>query len=103
MGGSNWLMQFIKWLGGFAEDGQSGHQSSKRVVALMAGTAMSVGLLAILFARAHWIWLNGGETALEIAAITAPLCTLAGYGVYLTTGKKPKDPPKPSGAPDESS
>lgn len=89
------LLEFIRWLGGFAEDGKSGHQSSKRVIALMAGTAMSIGLLALLLARAWWIYNHGGDIALEIAAVTMPLCTLAGYGAYLTTAKKPLDSQEP--------
>lgn len=86
-------IQFFKWMGNFAEDGRSGRPSSKRVISLMAGTALSIGSTALLLAKAAWVYGHGGDIALEIAAATAPLCTLAGFN-YLV-GKKLEQKPEP--------
>lgn len=81
----NPAMQFVYWLGAFAEDGNSGKPSCKRVITLMAGTALSAGALALLLAKAWYVYEHGGDVAAELFAVVAPLCALA--GVNYTVGK----------------
>lgn len=89
------FQEFIKWLGAFAEEGTTGKPSSKRVVALMAGTTLSLGVATLILAKAKWVYGHGGDISLELLAITGPLCTLAGFnyaaGKSIEAGKK-KDP-----------
>lgn len=94
-------LNFILWLGAAALDKVTGNPSSRKIVALMSATAMAIGILAMLLAKAYWVYQHGGEIYWELAAVAAPLCTLAGYNYKVgMEEKKPPEPqqPKPSGA-----
>lgn len=74
-----WIPRFVHWLGGFVEDGRTGKPSLKRVTAAMTATALSVGALALLLAKAWHVLHHGGDVSAELVAVAAPLCVLAGY------------------------
>jgi len=78
------MMIFIKWLGSFVE-GPGGFTSSKKLALVMAATAYSLGIASLMFAKAYWVFKNGGDCSLEIIAGSFPLCALA--GVAYTMGK----------------
>lgn len=77
------MNKFILWLGSFVE--QDGQTSSKKLALIYGSTALSLGVLALLLAKAYWIAKNGGDCSMEIAAASIPLCALA--GVAYTVGK----------------
>lgn len=64
----------MNWLREAINDSKTGKASSKRVVMLMAGLAMSCAVV-ILSAAA----LFGYEVAAALAAVCAPLAGMAGY------------------------
>lgn len=77
------MSKFILWLGSFVEsDGQT---SSKKLALIYGSTALSLGVLSLLFAKAYWVTKNGGDCSMEIAAASIPLCALA--GVAYSVGK----------------
>jgi hypothetical protein len=88
------MMIFLRWLGSFVEDA-NGHTSSKRLALIMGSTALSLGLAAMMFAKAYHVFMNGGDCSLEIAAGSIPLCAMAGvaYSVGKPQDRKPNDPP----------
>jgi len=71
------MPKFIRWLGSFVED-EKGHTSSKRLAVVMACTAYSLGTAALMFAKAYYVFNNGGDCSFEIAAASFPLAALAG-------------------------
>jgi hypothetical protein len=77
-------MKFIKWLGSFVQD-PDGQTSSKKLALIYGATALSLGVFALLVAKAIWIYKNGGDCSMEIAAASVPLCALA--GVAYSVGK----------------
>ena len=64
----------MNWLREAINDNRTNRASSKRVVMLMAGLAMSVAVV-ILAAAA----LYGYEVAAALASVCAPLAGMAGY------------------------
>ncbi len=87
-----WLVEFILWLGEAALDRITGRPSSRKIVALMTATALTIGAMALLLAKAYWVYKNGGDIALELGAVTVPLCTLAGFN-YSAKLKSEQPPP----------
>jgi len=81
--------EFVKWLGQFAE-GENGKPSSRRVIALMAGTSLSISVISISIAYAWYVHANDGPTAAVIGALTVPLCALAGVNYVMTRPDKAK-------------
>lgn len=89
------LVNLVIWLGTAALDKTTGYPSAAKITALMTATVLSIGGLALLLAKAHWVYLNGGDIALEIGAITLPLCTLAGYSYNAKLKSEAPPPPEP--------
>ncbi len=56
-------------------DGKTGSTSTKRIVLLMAGGAMSLAVVVLAFAA--WF---GHDVALSLGAVSAPLAGMSGYG-----------------------
>lgn len=67
-GAMNWLREAIN-------DSTTGKASSKRVVMLVAGLAMSIAVVVLSVAS-----LFGYAVAGELGAVSVPLAGLAGYG-----------------------
>ena len=63
----------MNWLRESISDGKTGTASSKRVIALMAATALSFAVVVLSIAA-----LFGYETYLELGAVTVPLAGLGG-------------------------
>ena len=82
-------MNFIKWLGSFVE--RDGVTSSKKLALIYGATALSFGVLSLLLAKASWIYHNGGDCSMEIAAASIPLCALAGVAYSLGKPSDRKD------------
>ena len=64
----------MNWLRESISDGKTGTASSKRVIALLAGSSMSFAVVLLAVAT-----LFGYETYLELGAVSVPLAGLAGY------------------------
>ena len=64
----------MNWLREAINDSKTGQASSKRVIALMAATALSFSVVVLSIAA-----LFGYETYLELGAVSVPLAGLAGY------------------------
>ena len=65
----------MNWLRETISDSKTGTASSKRVVMLMAGAAMSIAV--IILALGAWF---GYEVAAALGAVCVPLSGMAGYG-----------------------
>lgn len=65
----------MSWLIDAIRDGKTGSTSTKRIVMLMAGGAMSVSVVVLAFAA--WF---GHDVALSLGAVSAPLAGMSGYG-----------------------
>jgi len=89
-----WVYDFVVWLGMAAVDKVQDKPSSRKIVALMSATAMCIGILALLLAKAYWVYQHGGDIYWELGAIAVPLCTLAGYNYKAgVESSKPQEPP----------
>lgn len=64
----------MNWLREAINDGTTGRASSKRVVMLLAGLAMSVAIVLLSMAA-----LAGHSVAGELAAVSMPLAGMSGY------------------------
>ena len=64
----------MNWLRETISDSKTGTASSKRVVMLMAGAAMSIAV--IILALGAWF---GYEVAAALGAVCAPLAGMSGY------------------------
>lgn len=90
-GASQMVARFVRWLGSFVED-EKGHTSSKRLAVVMAVTAYSTGIFAMMMAKAMYVYKNGGDCSFEIAAASIPLAALA--GVAYNQGKPAERKPE---------
>ena len=65
----------MNWLRETISDSKTGTASSKRVVMVMAGAAMSIAV--IILALGAWF---GYEVAAALGAVCVPLAGMSGYG-----------------------
>ena len=65
----------MNWLRETISDSRSGTASSKRVVMLMAGSAMSLAVVVLAVAACF-----GREVAAALGAVCVPLAGMSGYG-----------------------
>lgn len=84
------IPKFIVWLGKASLDRDSGQPSSRKVISLMAATALSMGIAAIMIAKAVYVYSHGGDISFEIGAAAMPLCGLAGYNYFVGNQKTPQ-------------
>ena len=64
----------MSWIREAINEVRTGQASSKRVVVLMAGAAMSIAVIILAVAA-----LLGHPTALELGAVCVPLAGMSGY------------------------
>lgn len=64
----------MTWLREAINDGKTGQASSKRVVMLLAGVAMSIAVIVLSVAAVF-----GHPVAGELGAVSVPLAGMAGY------------------------
>ena len=64
----------MSWLREAINDSKTMKASSKRVVMLMAGVAMSVAVIVLA-----WAALRGHEVAAALGAVCVPLAGMSGY------------------------
>lgn len=64
----------MSWLREAINDGKTGQASSKRVVMLLAGVAMSIAVIVLSVAAVF-----GHPVAGELGAVSVPLAGMAGY------------------------
>ena len=64
----------MRWIRETINDSRTGKASSKRVVMLMAGVAMSVAVVLLAVAAMY-----GREVAAALGAVCVPLAGMAGY------------------------
>ncbi len=66
----------IQWIKSFFEDG--GPTSAKKFGLISGIVTTSASILALVSAKARYVWMNGGDISMELAALTVCLCSLAG-------------------------
>lgn len=77
----------MRWLREAINDNRTGQASSKRVVMLMAGLAMSCAVIILSVAA-----LFGYEVAMALGAVCVPLAGMSGYS-YVRGKAVEKDTP----------
>lgn len=80
----------MTWLREAINDGKTGQASSKRVVMLLAGVAMSLAVVVLAVAA-----VLGHPVAAELGAVSVPLAGMAGYSYVGAKAVEARNEPRP--------